>query len=52
MKDLLKKVMNGQDLTEEESATMLDKMANTDNYAQAGALLSSQLKSHVLEIPY
>ena len=41
MKELLKKVMNGQDLTEEESASMLDKMANTDNYAQAGALLSA-----------
>ena len=41
MKDLLKKVMNGQNLTEEESADMLDKMANTDNYAQAGALLSA-----------
>ena len=38
MKELLKKVMNGQDLTEEESATMLDKMANTDNYAHIYSL--------------
>ena len=41
MKTLLLKIMNGKDLTEEESAQMLALLAETDNYAQAGALLAA-----------
>jgi len=41
MKELLQKVMSGRDLTEEEAARMLDLLAATDNYAQAGALLGA-----------
>ena len=41
MKALLCKIMNGNDLTEEEAAEMLAKLAETDNYAQSGALLAA-----------
>ena len=41
MKELLKKVMRREDLTEEESTRMLQLLSTTDNYAQAGALLSA-----------
>ena len=41
MKELLQKVMKGENLTEEESARMLSLVAETDNYAQAGALLAA-----------
>ncbi len=41
MKELLQNIMNGIDLTEEEAARMLDLMASTDNFAQAGALLGA-----------
>ncbi len=41
MKELLKKVMNREDLTEDEAAKMLELLSSTDNYAQAGALLSA-----------
>ena len=41
MKALLQKTMAGKDLTEDESARMLALLAETDNYAQAGALLAA-----------
>jgi len=41
MKSLLQKTMAGKGLTEEESARMLALLAETDNYAQAGALLAA-----------
>ena len=41
MKALLCKIMNGNDLTEEEAADMLAKLSETNNYAQAGALLAA-----------
>ncbi len=41
MKALLCKIMNGNNLTEEEAADMLAKLSETDNYAQAGALLAA-----------
>ena len=41
MKNQLLKVMEGKDLSEDEAANMLALMAETDNYAQAGALLAA-----------
>ena len=41
MKELLQKIMSGKSLTEEEAARMLSLLADTDNYAQAGALLAA-----------
>ena len=41
MKELLKKLMNGKDLTEEESAHMIALLSETDNLAMAGAILAA-----------
>ena len=41
MKELLQKIMHGENLTEAEAAHMLSLLADTDNYAQAGALLAA-----------
>ena len=41
MKELLKKLMNGKDLTEEESAQMIAMLSETDNLAMAGAILAA-----------
>ena len=41
MKELLKKLMNGKDLTEEESAQMIAMLSEIDNLAMAGAILAA-----------
>ncbi len=41
MKTLLTKIMHGENLTEAEAARMLSLLAETDNPAQAGALLAA-----------
>lgn len=41
MKELLHKIMSGKSLTEEEAARMLALLADTDDYARAGALLAA-----------
>ena len=41
MKTLLTQIMHGENLTEAEAARMLSLLAETDNPAQAGALLAA-----------